>query len=297
MLFSTEATPIIYLDSIKGKRLYLKQDYLNHPTVSGNKLRKLKYNLLAAQSSGSTLISFGGAYSNHIAALAAAGKLMGLPTVGIIRGQELAEQSRWGHTLQAAADNGMQLHFVSRSVYREKDLPHRQIKAVIDSYPNAMVIPEGGSNALSLRGSAEVIEECQKQGDFDVLFSACGTGGTLAGLIDGVAKQKIRPYRLIGVCVLKGQHSLADDICRLSQSHRSVNWSLNHAYHFAGYAKAPPALRQFMLSFANRYKIPLEPVYTAKLCYAVCALAKQSNEKQVENWLIYHSGGLQGAGQ
>lgn len=304
MLFQTTPTPITYLDTVNGKKIYMKQDYLNHLTVSGNKLRKLKYNLLSAQQSGATLISFGGAYSNHIAALASAGNVLNLPTVGIIRGQELTDKYRWGHTLKTASDNGMQLHFVSRSVYREKALihqaPHPEIQAIINQYPNAMVIPEGGSNQLSVLGSAEIIAECEQQGNLGyntTLFCACGTGGTLAGLIDGVAKQTpITQYNLIGIPVLKGHRGLSDDICQLSQHHQTVNWQLNHNYHFGGYAKTTEELREFIHDFENNYQIPIDPVYTAKLCYAVFDLAEKSTDNESEDWLIYHSGGLQGKG-
>ncbi len=297
MLFTNNPTPIVYLDTINGKKIYIKQDYLNHLTVSGNKLRKLKYNLLLAQKSGATLISFGGAYSNHIAALASAGNVLNLPTVGIIRGQELADKSRWGHTLKTASDNEMQLHFVSRSVYREKDFPDTspEIQQIINQYPNTTVIPEGGSNKLSVFGSAEIIAECEQQGDFDRLFCACGTGGTLAGLIDGVAKQSpMSQYHLIGIPVLKGHTGLADDICQLSQHHKEVNWQLNHNYHFGGYAKTTNELKEFIIDFENKYKIPIDPIYTAKLCYAVFDLARKNTDSLSENWLIYHSGGLQG---
>ncbi len=294
MLFNNYITPIIYLDTINNKKIYLKQDYLNHITVSGNKLRKLKYNLLRAQETQATLISFGGAYSNHIAALASAGKILNLPTVGIIRGEELADTSRWGHTLRIAAEDGMKFHFVSREVYREKHIPHMEIQKIITSYHNAMIVPEGGSNKLSLLGSAEIIDECIKQGSYDKLFCACGTGGTLSGLIDGVAKQeKQKQYQLIGVPVLKGHTGLLDDICSLSESHKLVDWQLNNNYHFGGYAKTTPELQQFLNDFEKKYNIPLDPVYTVKLCYAVFDLAKQS-DKNSEQWLIYHSGGLQG---
>lgn len=298
VLFPASPTPIVYLTTLNGKAIYLKQDYLNHPAVSGNKLRKLKYTLQIAQENQATLISFGGAYSNHIAALAAAGNILGISTVGIIRGQELADTSRWSNTLKKAADNRMQLHFISRETYREKQLTHAAIKAIIDHYANAKIIPEGGSDRLSLIGSAEIIDECIAQhpaDGFDVLFAACGTGGTLAGLIDGVARQTSSHYRLVGISVLKGHLGLSENIRSLSRSHMLVDWSINQDYHFGGYAKTSPMLQAFMADFESNYKIPLDPIYTAKLCYAVFDLANNSPNKQPENWLIYHSGGLQGA--
>lgn len=294
-------TPIVYLTTINHKRIYLKQDYLNHPIIQGNKLRKLKYLLLAAKSSRQTLISFGGAYSNHIAALAAAGQLFSLPTVGIIRGQELAATSRWGYALKTAAQHGMQLHFVSRQAYRAKQA-NPEIQSIIRQYPQSMLIPEGGSNQLAVMGCKEIMTEIAANSlensmensatNFQAIFAACGTGGTLAGLIDGVAEQQL-PMRVVGVAVLKA--ALNDSILQLSQAHQTVDWQINNDYHFSGYAKSTPALIDFQQQFEQQFSLPLDAVYTAKLCYAVFDLAAKSISPQRENWLIYHSGGLQGA--
>lgn len=287
------ATPIVYLTTINHKRLYLKQDYLNHPVIQGNKLRKLKYNLLAAKQAQQPLISFGGAYSNHIAALAAAGQVFGLATVGIIRGEELAASSRWNQTLRSAHQQGMQLHFVSRKAYRQKQA-HPEIQSIIQQYAQALLIPEGGSNSLSVLGSREIMTEIAANPiPFAAVFAAGGTGGTLAGLIDGVAKENLF-CRVVGVSVLKGAEDLPLLIRRLSQAHQQVNWQLHSDYHFGGYAKTNAELAAFQRQFEQRFNLPLESIYTAKLSYAVFDLAAKSSPDTAENWLIYHSGGLQG---
>lgn len=289
-------TPIRYLTTINRKHLYIKQDYLNHSSIQGNKLRKLKYTLLEAANQQQTLISFGGAYSNHIAALAAAGYIFHLPTVGIIRGEELAAQpKRWSKTLITAYQQGMQLHFVSRAAYRNKQ-QSTEIQAIIQQYPAHQLIAEGGSNHQSVYGSMEVMAEvAATQKKFTTLFAACGTGGTVAGLIDGVAKQCLC-CQIIGIPVLKGNDDLTKDICQLSQAHQQVNWHLNPHYHFGGYAKTSAKLSAFQQYFEQQFQIPLDPVYTAKLCYAVFDLAANAPDNHTENWLIYHSGGLQGRG-
>lgn len=289
-------TPIRYLTTINHKHLYIKQDYLNHATIQGNKLRKLKYTLLAAANQQQTLISFGGAYSNHIAALAAAGYAFNLPTVGIIRGAELAaKKNHWSKTLTTAYQQGMQLHFVSRAAYRNKQ-QSPEIQSIIQQYPTHQLIAEGGSNRQSVYGSMEIITEiAATPTKFTTLFAASGTGGTLAGLIDGVVEQQLC-CQIIGVPVLKGNKDLMQNICQLSQAHQQVNWQLNPHYHFGGYAKTTTELTAFQQRFEQQFQIPLDPIYTAKLCYAVFDLAANATDNQAENWLIYHSGGLQGRG-
>lgn len=287
-------TPIQYLTTINGKRIFIKRDDLNHPTIQGNKYRKLKYTLQLAQQNQHTMISFGGAYSNHIAALASAGKYFHLNTVGVIRGEELANRARWSKTLIQAQQDGMKLHFISRISYKDKEL-HPEISALINNYPNPLIIPEGGSNQLSLRGTGEIIEELTQQPQqFQHLFAACGTGGTLAGLIDG-AKTYCFQGKITGVSVLKGGDFLVRDVQTLSQHHQHIHWSLEQDYHFGGYAKSNAELSTFIEQFESHYSIVIEPIYTGKLCYAVFDLARQSPSTQsIENWLIYHSGGLQG---
>lgn len=292
--FSAQSpTPIVYLTTINGKRIFLKQDYLNHPTIQGNKLRKLKYTLLQAKRTGQTIVSFGGAYSNHIAALAAAGKAFNIDTIGIIRGEELADPNRWGTTLQQAHNNGMQLHFVSRSDYRKK---HHSSAAQrgFDHVINPLIVPEGGTHPLALNGTAEIIDEVitqQPAEGFQRLFAACGTGGTLAGLIDGVAKHRLVCH-VTGIAVLKSAQFLYDNVRNLSQYQHHVDWSIEYDYHAGGYAKTTSTLQRFIEQFHTTFNLPIEPIYTGKLCYGVFELAKQSHQ-QTENWLIYHSGGLQ----
>ncbi len=295
VLLGGQLTPVVYLTTINDKSIYVKQDYLNHAEVSGNKLRKLKYSLLRAQALKQTLLSFGGAYSNHIAALAAAGKYCQLQTVGIIRGEELSDTSRWGKTLRKASNDGMKLHFVSRKIYREKEIyPHVvDIQNIIEQYPNSIVIPEGGSNQLSLLGSAEIVQELAKQIDMQKIFLACGTGGTMAGVIDGASKYA-PSCDIVGISVLKNNAELTKSITRLSSACEEVSWTVYHEYSFGGYAKSPPELMAFMDDFECRYAIPLDPIYTAKLFFAVFDRAKTAAPDTPETWVVYHSGGLQG---
>lgn len=191
----------------------------------------------------------------------------------------------------------MKLHFVSRSAYRSKE-NHPNTNRLIRRYRRALLIPEGGSNALSLLGTAEVIAEIAAEAtatkqNFNQLFAACGTGGTLAGLIDGAAEH-LPALKITGIPVLKNADFLYAAIRALSRQHTSINWSLNLDYHFGGYARTSPELHCFTRNFQQRHHIPLDPIYTAKLFFAVLDLAMKSPSGIPENWLIYHSGGLQG---
>ncbi|MPV86365.1 1-aminocyclopropane-1-carboxylate deaminase/D-cysteine desulfhydrase [Ostreibacterium oceani] len=291
-------TPLSYLTTIKGVRVWVKRDDLNHPTISGNKLHKLKYNLLAAWQSQQAVISFGGAYSNHIAALATAGQLFDLITVGIIRGEELHDKTRWSPVLRRAESDGMQLHFVSRDAYRNKT-NDAHIQAIIRHYPHAAVIPEGGSNSLAVNGVAECIKalksQCHAVPTFDpqhtALFSACGTGGTLAGFIEGLYQFDF-PIRIVGINVLNNDAQLQTQITQLARHHPAVNWQLINQYTFGGYAKTPPELQRFVTDIQRQFALPLEPIYTGKLVYAVFDLLNQHALPNLHDAIIYHSGGL-----
>ncbi len=193
----------------------------------------------------------------------------------------------------------MNLHFISRRDYRKKT-ESQKVKTIIQHYPKPLVIPEGGSNALAVKGVSEVMTEIseyskQTSQTFQRLFAACGTGGTLSGLIDGAKKEQF-PGAIIGIPVLKGADFLSADIKALSQFHNDIDWSLVFDYHFGGYAKSTTDLQHFIKQFEQDYNIPIDPIYTGKLCYGVFDLAKKSSTAE-ENWLIYHSGGLQGKKQ
>ncbi|GHI05073.1 1-aminocyclopropane-1-carboxylate deaminase [Streptomyces cellostaticus] len=252
-----------------GVRLLLKRDDLIHPELIGNKWRKLVPNIEAAQ--GRALVTFGGAYSNHLRATAAAGRLLGLGTTGVVRGQELAGRPLNPSLSRCAAD-GMRLHFVDRSTYRHKSEPET-LAAILRAAgaEGAYVVPEGGSNAQAVRGCRALGEELR--GRADVVAVACGTGGTLAGLAAGLAARQ----RALGIPVLKGGF-LAHDIEALQErafGARTGAWSLDDRFHFGGYARTAPALDAFAEDFEQRHALPVERLYVAKLLYGLVALAEE----------------------
>lgn len=288
-------TPSHYLTTIHNKRLWIKRDDMNDSEIQGNKLRKLKAILLTAALQQRALLSFGGAYSNHIAALAAAGKRFDLTTLGVIRGEELADPNRQNATLKTAQANGMQLHFVSRSEYRHK-AKGKTVQQLTKDNPTWWIIPEGGSNQHALVGTSNIIDEIVTDKTIptpDTLFCACGTGATLAGILQGAVRHGLHDMRVVGVPVLKGADFLYDTIRAFNPRVDNLNWSLQLNAHAGGYGKTPSELLTFIAWFQQTFAVPLEPIYTGKLCHAVFTLAKQSDSK-AEDWLIYHSGGLQG---
>ncbi|MFG2880103.1 1-aminocyclopropane-1-carboxylate deaminase/D-cysteine desulfhydrase [Streptomyces sp. NPDC048337] len=252
-----------------GVRLLLKRDDLVHPVIPGNKWRKLAPNLRAALARGhDTLVTFGGAYSNHLRATAAAGRLLGLRTVGVVRGDELAGRPLNDSLARCAAD-GMRLHFVSRADYRRKAEPAtlERLLAGADAR-GAYVVPEGGSNALALAGCAELGRELR--GFTDVAAVACGTGGTLAGLAAGLAPGQ----RALGVPVLAGGFLEAEIRSLQSQAFDGPagSWTLADDFHHGGYARVPAELDSFAADFESRHGLPVERVYVAKLLFALTAL-------------------------
>ena len=273
------------LDNIRlNAQVSLKPDYLIHPTVSGNKYRKLKYNLEKVRSEHHKgILTFGGAFSNHIAATAAAGQALNIPTVGIIRGEELASKAELNATLSYAKSCGMHLEFVTRSVYKEKTDPE-YLNSLLEPFKNFYILPEGGSNGLAVKGCEEILT--QKDQAFDIICCAVGTGGTIAGLINA----SLPSQKIIGFPALKGGF-LNEDICKFATQ---SNWELCDTYHFGGYAKVDSKLITFMNHFKAIYNIPLDPVYTAKMMYGIfdaIQIGRISKEAKV---LAIHTGGLQG---
>ncbi|MFD3451635.1 1-aminocyclopropane-1-carboxylate deaminase/D-cysteine desulfhydrase [Streptomyces sp. NPDC058691] len=255
----------------RGIRMLVKRDDLIHPEVPGNKWRKLHLNLRAAADSGHrVLLTFGGAYSNHLRATAAAGRLLGLSTVGVVRGDELAGRPLNPSLARAAAD-GMRLHFLDRAAYRRKDEP--QILAqLLERFGPAYVVPEGGSNALAAQGCVALGEELR--GAADVVGVACGTGGTLAGLAAGLGPDQ----RVIGFPVLKGGGFLREDIGRLQEAAfggRRGDWRLEERFHHGGYARRTPALDAFAEDFGARHGFVPDPVYVAKMLHGLFTLAAE----------------------
>lgn len=268
----------------KNIKLFIKRDDLIDNFINGNKYFKLKYNLIeAAENNFKTLLSFGGAYSNHIYSLAYAGKKFGFKTIGVIRGEE---HLALNPTLQFARECGMEFYYLSRSDYRKKysdEIISRLHKKFGDFY----LIPEGGSNNLAVKGCSEIPQRIHI--DYNYLFCACGTGGTLAGIIKGADSKK----KIIGIAVLKNASFLFDDVKKLLESEK-FNWKILLDYHFGGYAKFNSELVNFIKTFETKFNIQLEPIYTGKLIFAIYDLAKRNYFKPGSIIVAYHSGGLQG---
>lgn len=268
----------------KGITLYLKREDTIHPFVSGNKYRKLKYNLLEAKKQGKdTLLTFGGAFSNHIAATAYAGQEQGLKTIGVIRGEELEDKWQNNPTLNMAHEHGMQFHFVSRSDYRLKNEPSF-LKNLKSQFGDFYLLPEGGTNELAVKGCTEILTEADAT--FDYICSAVGTGGTVAGLINAS-----RPHQtVLGFPALKGNF-LIEEIRTFAQNQR---WQLVTDYHFGGYAKVDQQLIDFINLFKNETGIPLDPIYTGKMLFGIFELVKRDVFSPGSQILAIHTGGLQG---
>jgi 1-aminocyclopropane-1-carboxylate deaminase len=267
--------------------LWIKRDDLLHPVISGNKWRKLKYILNhALHQEAECIISMGGIYSNHLHALAYAGKALGLKTIGLVRGEAPQPLTP---TLQDVQDWGMELRFVSRSDYRQLR-QHKQHDSLPGLTAGQYWLPEGGSSALALQGVAEIIKEIAI--DFNVLAVACGTGTTMAGLIGATAADS----GILGIAALKNAEFLNADVQQLldSQSVKHSCWEINQDYHCGGFAETTAELLDFMQQFTAQHHIPLDKVYTGKLLYAVYELVKQGYFRPGQRIVVYHSGGLQG---
>ncbi|MFS0695345.1 1-aminocyclopropane-1-carboxylate deaminase/D-cysteine desulfhydrase [Streptomyces nitrosporeus] len=257
-----------------GVALLLKRDDLIHPDLPGNKWRKLAPNLRAA--AGRTVLTFGGAYSNHLRATAAAGRLLGFPTIGVVRGDELAHRPL-NPSLARCAEDGMRLHFVDRAAYRAKGSPE-VLDGLLDLFGDCAVVPEGGSNAAAARGCAELGRELSGQTGragqaAGTVAVACGTGGTLAGLAAGLGSGQ----RALGIPVLRGGF-LGDAVRGLQREAfggPAGRWSLDERFHFGGYARTTPELHAFAEDFEDRHGLPVERLYVAKLLYALTTLAAE----------------------
>ena len=303
-------------------KVWVKRDDLNHPWVQGNKWHKLKYNIQQAHKMNkTTLLTFGGAYSNHIAATAAAAKSMEFKSIGFIRGDELANHpERWSHTLKTAANNGMQLQFIDRENYRQKS-DKDTLRNLQLQFPQAYILPEGGSNDLAVLGFDDLMTETTQQcPDWTHLFTATGTGGTLAGLVHASQNLTLSPNtysenkpkpstrNIFGVAVLKNAEYLIPQIQNfidsasknISEKHtnnsqsQSVKWTLLTQYHGGGYAKQNPNSAKFQIEFENQFSILLDPIYTNKMVSAFYQELKNGNIKPGSNIILLHTGGLQG---
>ncbi|WP_438961838.1 1-aminocyclopropane-1-carboxylate deaminase/D-cysteine desulfhydrase [Nonlabens sp.] len=266
----------------------MKRDDLLHPQVSGNKLRKLKYNLLKAQElKHDTLLTYGGAYSNHIAATAAAGHICGFKTIGIIRGEELEENLektlKHNHTLQTAHALGMQFKFVSRYAYRDKyeTAFQEDLKNEFGSFYN---IPEGGTNELAVKGTQEILTSSDQE-NYDFITVAAGTGGTAAGIINSTAPHQ----KVLVFSALKGDF-MFDEIARYTSRENFMVFEENR---FGGYAKSSDGLIKFMNGRFRESGIPLESIYTGKMMYRLEHLVKTGVITGETRILAIHTGGLQ----
>lgn len=281
-----------------GVSLLIKREDMNHPFVSGNKWWKLKYNLEAAiKLEHKTLLTFGGAYSNHIYATAAAAYELGLKSIGIIRGEDVLPLN---HTLKFAKEHGMDLHYVSREVYRTKT-SSSFIENLHHQFGNFYLIPEGGTNKLAVHGCAEWGQTLLPI-EFDTLIFAVGTGGTMAGLIQSLGAQK----QIIGVSTLKGDflknevdtllvEQNPEVITKKKLSTLNRNWSVLTSYHHGGYGKTTEELMHFIETMKQNHNLPLDPVYTGKLLWAVMEEVKKGSFNRGSIILALHTGGMQGA--
>ena len=272
-----------------GIILYMKREDQIHPLISGNKYRKLKYNIKKAKEEGyRTLLTFGGAYSNHISAVAFAGKKYGFQTIGIIRGDELKDDIiqtlKVNPTLGLASEHGMNFEFVSRSNYRLKETTHF-INALREKYGEFYLIPEGGTNDLAIKGCEEILNDSDQI--FDVICVSVGTGGTISGIINSAVKDQF----VMGFPALKGDF-LEKEIKRYIQPKN--NWSLINDYHFGGYAKVSEELVKFINNFKFETSIPLDPIYTGKMIFGILDLIKLGRFSKGTKILAIHTGGLQG---
>lgn len=287
MNFNNEPSPIQAIShpllKEKNIQLFVKRDDLIHPYISGNKWRKLKYNFIEAQNQNkSTLLTFGGAYSNHIHALAYAGKAFGFNTIGIIRGERAENLSP---TLVDAEKWGMRLLFVSREEYKQRH-ENDYIDSLHFIFGDFYHVPEGGTNDKALLGVAELVDEIGIP--FDYIACACGTGGTLSGIILGLEGKK----NVLGFSTLKGDF-MSEEVNQLID-HKYHNFEMFDEYHFGGYAKIQAELVIFMDDFTAITQIALEPVYTGKMFFGLFDLIKKDKFASGSTIVAIHTGGMQG---
>ena len=273
-------------------RILVERFELVHPLIQGNKWYKLKYNLINCVNEGKdTILSFGGAYSNHIHALAAAGKIAGIDTIGVIRGDAPVEPN---HTLRDALEFGMRLHFVSRSEYRKR-YSEEYIAELQGIFGDFYFVPEGGSNKTGYFGAAEMLPE--DAGDFSRIFMATGSGGTVGGNLIAASRMGLSETGIVSILVLKDFNYVIDEVKNILKT-EGVNsferLEVLPGWHHGGYAKITDELIDFIRVFQALYKIPLDPVYTGKVLFAVSKLSQSGEIKADERVLVYHTGGLQG---
>jgi 1-aminocyclopropane-1-carboxylate deaminase len=264
--------------------LHIKREDLLHPIISGNKFRKLKYNLEEAKKQNKkVLLTFGGAFSNHIVAVAGAGKEYGFETIGIIRGEELQDKISENPSLLQAQQSGMKFVFISREQYRLKETPDF-IEKLRKDFGDFYLLPEGGTNELAIKGCEEILTETDSQ--YTHICTSIGTGGTITGIINSSAYNQ----NIIGFSSLKGDF-LQNDITKFANKQ---NWTVNCEYHFGGYGKVTDELIDFINTFYLKYQIPLDPIYTGKMMFGIMNLIENNYFPANSKILAIHTGGLQG---
>lgn len=275
---------IIEFSLVNDVTLTIKREDKIHRHISGNKYRKLKYNLISAREQlHDTLLTFGGAFSNHIAATASAGAEHGFKTIGIIRGEELIDKISGNPTLVFAQKCGMHFKFVSRELYRKKVTP-QFLDDLKNEFGNFYMLPEGGTNHLAIKGCEEILTEADK--GYDYVCVSVGTGGTISGLINSSGTDQ----KILGFPSLKGDF-LRNEIKKMTNK---TNWELITDYHFGGYGKINRDLIAFINQFKQETKVPLDPVYTGKMLFGIVDLIVKGFFRKGSKILVIHTGGLQG---
>lgn len=276
---------IQFLTKINEVELHILREDQIYPSISGNKFRKLKYNLEEfSKGNYDAILTFGGAYSNHISATAAAGKEFNIPTIGIIRGEELSEKIAENPTLSFAQKAGMKLKFISREQYRNKSNPEF-LEKLKSEFGNIYILPEGGTNELAIKGCEEILNENNRE--FNYIACAVGTAGTISGIVKSSKNQQI----ILGFPALKDSGFLSDEINRFTN--RS-NFKLIKDYHFGGYAKVNNDLLEFINDFKRQFGVTLDAVYTGKMMFGIFQLIQNGFFPKGTKILAVHTGGIQG---
>ena len=289
MIYDNNISKTEFLYKKKDVSVFVKREDLLHKHISGNKFRKLKYNLFEAQKLNKTLLlTFGGAYSNHITATAFAGKLFGVKTIGVIRGEELGVDLKktleTNPSLTFASEQGMEFYFISRTEYRNKTNP-KFIDALKQKFGDFYLVPEGGTNKLAIKGCEEILTN--KDEKFDYICCAVGTGGTISGIINSAKNHQ----KVLGFPALKGSFLQKEIIKYTNQKN---NWELINDYHFGGFAKINSDLVGFINKIKEKYNLVLDPIYTSKMLFGIDDLIKKDYFKKGTKILAIHTGGLQG---
>ena len=280
--------PVELPDVSADVKVFMKRIDLVHPVISGNKWYKMKYNIAEMLELGKdTLLTFGGAYSNHLHAAAYAGKVFGFKTIGLLRGEEHLPLNE---TLKSSMDNGMQIHYVDRTTFRKRDTSE-YLDEIKNKYGDTYILPLGGTNKIALKGCAEIVDNIEV--DYDYICSSSGSGGTFAGIVAGLNGSR----KGIVFPALKGGEFLGDVISELVLEYTGKqfqNWSVNTDYHFGGFAKLTKELVEFTKEFEKLNGFELDYIYTNKMMFGIAELIKSGYFKSGETIVAIHSGGLQG---